>query len=116
MSVIVAIASGLLAVVMAVTGILKVVGHESMRDNAEHFGFSMQAFKLLGLAEIAGAIGLIAGNWWTALGVISALAILLLLVGAAILHLHVDKSVKPAAPAVLCGALAAFVAAGWIVG
>ena len=76
----------------------------------------MQAFKLLGLAEIAGAIGLIAGNWWTALGVISALAILLLLVGAAILHLHVDKSVKPAAPAVLCGALAAFVAAGWIVG
>ena len=65
----------------------------------ETVGVPMKYFPLLAGCEIAGAVGLILGIWWSALGVAAGIGLLLYFLGAVLSHLRV-KDVKGIGPAV----------------
>ena len=64
----------------------------------EIVGIPMKYFPLLAACEIAGALGLVLGIWWTPLGVTASIGLLLYFLGAVLSHLRV-KDVKGIGPA-----------------
>jgi uncharacterized membrane protein len=64
-----------------------------------------RALPLLAAAEIAGAVGLIAGFFWWPIGVAAAVGVVLYFAGAVISHLRV-KDTKSVAPGAVLGLLA----------
>ncbi len=57
-----------------------------MRQSAAHFGIPWSRYRLIWVAELAAAAGVVIGLWWHPLGVASAAGMALLLVGALITH------------------------------
>jgi hypothetical protein len=55
----------------------------------ETVGVPLKYFPLLAVCEFAGALGLVAGIWWPALGVAAAIGLVLYFVGAIVSHLRV---------------------------
>lgn len=65
----------------------------------DHVGLKPIQIPILGLLEIAGALGLILGIWIKPLAILSAFSLLLYFVGAIIAHLRIkDKLIDFAAP------------------
>ena len=84
----------------------KLLGHPKMRQSAAHFEIAWPRYRLIGLAELAAAAGILIGLWWHPLGVAAAAGMTLLLAGALITHLRAADSGKEMAPALLALALA----------
>ena len=65
----------------------------------EVVGVPLQYFPLLAACEIAGAVGLVLGIWWPALGIAAAVGLVVYFVGAVVSHLRVGdvKGIGPAA-------------------
>ena len=84
----------------------KLLGHPRMRQSAEHFGIRWPRYRLIGVAELAAAAGILAGLWWHPLGIAAAAGMTLLLAGALITHRRAADSGKEMAPALLALALA----------
>ena len=59
----------------------------------ETVGVPLKYFPLLAVCECAGALGLVAGIWWPALGVAAAIGLVLYFVGAVVSHLRVGDSI-----------------------
>ena len=70
-----------------------------MRKSAAHFGIPWPRYRLIGVAELAAAAGILIGLWWHPLGVAAAAGMALLLLGAIIAHRKAADSVKEMAPA-----------------
>ena len=79
----------------------KLLGHPKMRQSAEHFGILWPRYRLIGVAELAAAAGIVAGLWWHPLGIAAAAGMILLLTGALITHRHAADNAKDMAPALL---------------
>jgi DoxX-like family len=62
-------------------------------------------YRLIGVAELAAAAGILAGLWWHPLGVAAAAGMALLLIGALISHRRAADSGKEMAPALVALAL-----------
>jgi uncharacterized membrane protein YphA (DoxX/SURF4 family) len=77
----------------------KLLGHPKMQQSAAHFGISWPRYRLIGVAELAAAAGILIGLWWHPLGVAAAAGMALLLLGAIITHRKAADSGKEAAPA-----------------
>jgi hypothetical protein len=77
-----------------------------MREAAAALGFSVGAYRLIGLLEIAGAAGLTVGLRWWPLAVAAATGCLLLMVGAVYFQHRANDSVEDMRPALFSGALA----------
>jgi uncharacterized membrane protein YhaH (DUF805 family) len=84
----------------------KLLGHPKMRQSAEHFGILWPRYRLIGVAELAAAVGILAGLWWHPLGIAAAAGMTLLLTGALITHRRARDSGKEMAPALIDLALA----------
>jgi hypothetical protein len=84
----------------------KLLGHPKMRQSAEHFGILWPRYRLIGVAELAAAAGILAGLWWHPLGITAAAGMTLLLTGALITHRRAGDSGKEMAPALIDLALA----------
>jgi uncharacterized membrane protein YphA (DoxX/SURF4 family) len=84
----------------------KLLGHPRMRQSAEHFGIRWPRYRLIGVAELAAAAGVLAGLWWHPLGIAAAAGMTLLLIGALITHRRAADSGKEMAPVLLALALA----------
>lgn len=95
-----------LAAAFAVIGGSKVAAVPPMRERGHHLGYSITSYRLIGLAELAAAVGLIIGLWLPALAVAAAAGLTVLLIGALVAHLRHGDPPKAAAPAVLFGILA----------
>lgn len=95
--------SVLLAALFAVTGIMKVLDSATARSNAEHLGISPRLSHLIGLAEIAAAVGLLAGIAVKPLTVVTAAAVCLLMVGALGSHFKARDKAAAALPAAITG-------------
>jgi DoxX-like family len=95
--------SVLLAVELAATGIIKVVGTGTARANAEHLGVSPQLSRLIGIAELAAVVGLLAGIVVKPLAIATAAAVVLLMVGAIGYHLKARDKVAAVLPAAITG-------------
>jgi uncharacterized membrane protein YphA (DoxX/SURF4 family) len=83
----------------------KLLGHPKMRQSAEHFGIRWPRYRLIGVAELAAAAGVLAGLWWHPLGIAAAAGMTLLLTGALITHRRAADSGKEMAPVLLALAI-----------
>ena len=77
----------------------KLTGQPRMRKSAAHFGIPWPRYRLIGVAELAAAAGILIGLWWHPLGLAAAAGMALLLIGAIITHRRAADSAKEAAPA-----------------
>lgn len=99
------VASALLAVEMAATGIPKALQLNAVRASAEHLGVSLSLDRMIGLAEIAAAVGLLTGLALPALSIVTGAAVLLLMCGAVSYHLKARDNITAMLPAVVTAAL-----------
>ena len=79
----------------------KLTGQPRMRQSAAHFGIAWSRYRLIGVAELAAAAGIVIGLWWHPLGVAAAAGMTLLLVGALVAHRKAADSAKETVPALV---------------
>jgi uncharacterized membrane protein YphA (DoxX/SURF4 family) len=91
----------LLAVACLLPAAGKLTGQPTMRQSAAHFGIPWSRYRLIGVAELAAAAGIVIGLWWHPLGVAAAAGMTMLLAGAIIAHRKAADSAKETAPALL---------------
>ncbi|GGR99585.1 invasion protein [Micromonospora fulviviridis] len=105
------LAAGILAVLLALIflalGTAKILAVQPMRELAAEAGFSVAAYRRIGLLEAAGAIGLLIGLIVPLIGTLAGAGLLLLLGGAVVVHLRKGDGPRRYAPAVVCGLLVA---------
>ena len=95
----------LLAAVCLLPAAGKILGQPKMRQSAAHFGISWPRYRLIGVAELAAAAGVLIGLWWHPLGLAAAAGMALLLLGALITHRRAAGNGKEMAPALLALAI-----------
>ena len=95
----------LLAAVCLLPAAGKILGQPKMRQSAAHFGISWPRYRLIGVAELAAAAGVLIGLWWHPLGLAAAAGMALLLLGAVITHRRAADNGKEMAPALLAIAI-----------
>ncbi len=83
----------------------KLLGHPRMRQSAAHFGIRWPRYRLIGVAELAAAAGILIGLWWHPLGIAAAAGMTLLLLGALLSHRRAADSGMEMAPALVALAL-----------
>lgn len=98
------ILTAMLAFFFAVLGLGKILAVPSMRARAAHVGFSVDAYRRIGVLEVLGAAGLLVGLVEPVVGVLAGVGLLLLLLGALGVHVRNGDSPKLAAPAAVFGA------------
>jgi DoxX-like family len=91
----------LLALVCVVTAGAKLTGQPRMRASAAHFGIAWQRYRLIGVAELAAAAGVLAGLAWPPIGSIAGMALAVLLLGAVLTHARASDSAREMAPALV---------------
>lgn len=93
------VVSVLLALLCLLPAVAKVSGQPRMRHSAQHFGIAWERYRLIGVAELAAALGVLAGLRVRPLGVAAAVGMVLLLIGALITHSRAGDAAKEQAPA-----------------
>ena len=104
------VVSAVLALEMAGAGVPKLLQLNAVRRNAEHLGVSVGLHRMIGVAELAAAAGLLVGIEFPALSAVTAVAVFLLMSGAVGYHIKAGDKLSLVLPAVLTALLA--VAAG----
>ncbi len=82
------ILAAVLIVAFAAVGSAKVAAVPAMRARAEHVGFSVAAYRRIGLLEVLAVVGLLVGAFVPVIGALAAAGLLLLLGGAIVAHLR----------------------------
>jgi hypothetical protein len=83
----------------------KLTGRLRMRASAAHLGIAWQRYRLIGVAELAAAAGIVGGLAWRPIGVAAGLCLGLLLLGAIATHVRAGDAAREALPALLILAL-----------
>jgi hypothetical protein len=85
--------TALLVVLTAGPAALKFTGAQSMREGAEHFGIPWPRYRLIGVLEVAAAIGAVAGIIWRPIGMAAGAGVVALMLGALYYHIRAgDKA------------------------
>ncbi len=99
--------SFIVAALMSVTGATKLLDTSTARRNAEHLGVGPVRNVAIGIAEISAAAGLILGAFFFApLGVVTAVAVIALMIGAVRYHVRARDPLSAALPALVTATLA----------
>ncbi|MFE0379342.1 DoxX family protein [Streptomyces inhibens] len=99
-----------LALVLFFTAYATFTGKEAVRRGIEEVGFPVSLLWFLGLAQFAGAVGLIAGLYWPPLAIAAAAGLVLYFLGAVGAHVRVGHPRRAGLSAViLLGCVVAFV-------
>jgi len=98
-----AILAGVLVVAFAAAGAAKLAAVPAMRARAAHVGFSVAAYRRIGILEILGVLGLLAGALVPVIGAVAAVGLLLLLGGAVLTHLRSGDGPRELVPAIVLG-------------
>ena len=85
----------------------KLAGAPAIRESAAHFGIPWNWYRLIGVPELAAAIGVLAGLQVHALGVAAACGMAILLAGALAAHRKAGDSIAAMAPALAAFAITA---------
>lgn len=93
--------SSLLVATCLVPALGKLTAQPKMLASASHFGIQWPRYRLIGVAELAAAAGVLAGLFWLPTGVAAASGMAVLLVGALTVHRRVGDGLQEAAPAVV---------------
>ncbi|MFD8196888.1 DoxX family protein [Streptomyces wuyuanensis] len=111
-----ALLSCALAAFMTFAGAPKLAGGPKSRLMAGHLRVPAGMLRLIGLAEVAAAIGLIAGLAANGLGIAAAGCLVVLMTGGVLAHLRVKDPFAAAVPALASAVVAAAVVILHIVG
>ncbi|WP_436498853.1 DoxX family protein [Actinokineospora sp. HUAS TT18] len=98
----------IVATVFAGLGLAKLFAVPPMRVLAAKAGFSVDAYRRIGVLEVAAAAGVALGPAVPLLGGLASAGLLLLLAGALVVHLRRGGGPREVAPAVVCGVLVAW--------
>jgi hypothetical protein len=93
--------AGLLVIAFTLLGSAKLAAVPAMRERAAHVGFSVTAYRRIGLLEVLAVLGLLVGAFIPAIGALAAAGLLLLLGGAFVTHLRNGDGVREVAPSVV---------------
>lgn len=109
--------ASVIALVFVLLGAGKILALPRMREMAAHAGFSVAAYRRIGVLEVAGAIGVALGPAVRLFGGLAGAGLLSLLAGALTTHVRKHDAARAAVPAVVCvmlvaGYLAALFAGG----
>jgi hypothetical protein len=99
--------SVLVALVFVANGVAKLLGHPKMVEASTHLGYSVRAFRIIGLLEVFGALGILLAPLCVPLSVAAATGLVLLSLGGFVAHLRASDPIRLAAPALGCALLAA---------
>lgn len=91
----------LLVAVCLIPAVAKLAGHPKMRHAANHFGIAWRRYRLIGVAELFAAAGVLAGLVWRPAGLLAAAGMTLLIVGALIVHRQAHDHVRDVLPALV---------------
>jgi uncharacterized membrane protein YphA (DoxX/SURF4 family) len=97
----------LVTLIFALLGTAKIMAVPPMRYLASEAGFSVDAYRGIGVLEVAGAVGVALGLAVPLLGRVAAVGLLLLLAGALITHIRQGDEPRKYAPVIVCGVLVA---------
>lgn len=97
--------AAVLAAGFAAIGAAKVLALPAMRERAARFGFTVAAYRRIGILEWAGAAGVLVGLVAPLIGLLAAAGLLALLAGALVAHARHGDGVREAVPALAFGAL-----------
>ena len=97
------ILAALLIVAFAAAGTAKLAAVPAMRARAEHVGFSVAAYRRIGLLEVLAVLGLLVGAFIPVVGALAAVGLLMLLGGALVTHIRNGDGLREIAPAVVLG-------------
>ena len=105
--VLLAVSGVLTALVLVGAGGSKIAGKPAMRESAEHFSIPWNQYRLIGFAEIAGAVGILVGIWLNGLGLVAGIAVVALMVGAVAFHVRAGDAINGIVPAIVALAISA---------
>jgi hypothetical protein len=97
----------LLAALFAFTSAIKLFGVPRSLAVRDHLAISPALWRVIGLLELAGVVGVLAGLAWAPIGVAAAVGLALLSAGAVASHVRASDSLIDTVPAVIGIALAA---------
>jgi hypothetical protein len=90
-----------LAALFAFSSLIKLVGVRQSLAIRDHLGVKPMQWRLIGLLELAGVVGVLAGLAWAPIGVAAAVGLALLVLGAIIFHVRAGDGAADTAPAVI---------------
>jgi hypothetical protein len=96
-----------LVLLLGVLGLAKVLAVPAMRAAAAHAQLGVAAYRFIGVAEVAAAVGLVTGIWWSPAGASAAVGVVLLMAGAVAVHARNRDAFTRQLPAVVTALLAA---------
>ena len=80
----------LLAIILTLSALGKLRRHPRIvRIMYEQLGVPMRCFPLLACCQLAGAIGLVLGIWWSLFAIVAGIGVAIYFVGAILAHLRV---------------------------
>lgn len=94
-----------IALIFGTSGVLNTLALPKARELAAEVGFSVAAYRRIGVLQLAGVAGVTLGLAMPPLGGLAGAGLLLLLAGAVVVHLRNGDPVAKVAPAVACAAL-----------
>lgn len=95
------IVTGLLAALFTFSSLIKLVGVRRSLEIRDHLNVKPMQWRVIGLLELAGVVGVLAGLAWPPIGVAAAVGLALLLLGAIIFHVRAADRAADMAPAVI---------------
>lgn len=107
MSVAAIVSATLLALLFLAVGVPKAAAVPRTAEQADRFGVPRGLYRVVGVLEVLGGVGVVVGLWLPWLGVAAGAGLALLMLGAAVSHLRAKDPAKALAPAVLTLLLAA---------
>jgi hypothetical protein len=95
------VATSLLAALFVFAGSIKVLGVRQSLAIRDHLGMSPTLWRVIGLLELAGVVGVLAGLACAPLGIAAAVGLALLSMGAVASHVRASDGASQSLPAVI---------------
>ena len=95
-----------LAVLFTFSSSIKLLGVPQSLEIRDHLGVTPMLWRVIGILELAGVVGVLVGLAWAPIGVAAAIGLALLSVGAVAYHVRASDGWAKTAPAVLAIVLA----------
>jgi hypothetical protein len=95
------IVTALLAALFAFASLIKLFGVRQSLEIRDHLGIKPAQWRVIGLLELAGVAGVLAGLAWAPIGVAAAIGLALLVLGALVFHVRASDSATDTAPSLI---------------
>jgi hypothetical protein len=95
------IVTGLLASLFTFSSLIKLVGVRQSLAIRDHLGVKPTQWRVIGLLELAGVVGVLVGLTWAPIGIAGAVGLALLMLGAISFHVRASDSAADTVPAVI---------------